>query len=487
MNESNNSSRLFQQILLPLLISIALGIIIFFSGDAFQILGVEALENTLAILGNIFGIVEFLTLAVLVQRVVQYVVIDRLVTSALGAPAPRLLSQISGLIIYAMAIAAIAGVVFKKDLTVVMATVGGAGIVIGLALQRVIQDLFAGLNINLDQTLKKGYHIRLQVQGIRLSQALEGEVQEISWRTTELLDNDGNTVLIPNNVVTNSILTNFSIPANYFKLRIPVMLDFSVPVEHALSILKAAALEASPGFSPTGAPTPSVTVSKITPHGVSYTIAIYPSFKTRIKGRDLLLKQVLRHLAFSGYAPAHEKEEIIDVLPVADRSPSQNIASLLGNTQIFQDLAEPELLVLVEAAIPRELPANTIVVEAGELATFMFFVVEGLLIAKMRQNDPQSSSGEQLLGPGTLMNSIPLLAGGSYPASIRTKTVSRIYEINASVLEKLFRHQPACAQLLSHRVAEQIRENNPRQDNNIDTLTAMVFKHIRRSFSYLQL
>ncbi|CAK0760993.1 Transmembrane transporter [Gammaproteobacteria bacterium] len=480
-------------IITPLLVSILLGAVIFFGGDAFQIVGLAAVENTLAILGNVLGIVEFMILAVLIQRIVQYVILDRLVASALGTPTPRLLSQISAVLIYALAVAAIAGVIFKKDLTVVMATVGGAGIVIGLSLQRVIQDLFAGLNINLDQTLKKGYYIRLHILGLRVPTPVEGEVREISWRTTELLDTDGNTVLIPNSLVNSSILTNFSIPAPHFKIKVPVVLDESVPVEGALSILKSAALEASPSFSLPDSPSPTVTVNKITPHGIEYSISIYPSFKTRTKGRHLLLQQVLRHLAFSGYSPAREKQEQIEIRkPIEESSKFKHLAKLFGNTDLFQDLAEPELLLLAKSAIPRGIPANTVIVQAGELATFMFFVVEGLLTAKMRPNSTLPSAREEwILGPGTLANSTPLIAGGSYSATIRTKTKSKIYEMNISILKLLLSQKPECARLFSRRVAEQIQttdvKSQTESENNLEALAEKVFKHMRRSFIDLNL
>ncbi len=490
----DTSEPVLRKLLVPFVLSVLLGGFIFYGSEAYQIMGLAALENTIVIFGYALGIAEFLVLAVLVQRIVQLIFLDRLIARALGAPTPRLLSQMSSAIIYTLAVAAIVGVVFKKDLTVVLATFGGASIVIGLALQRMIQDLFAGLTINLDRSINIGDFISLSK-----SDNVEGEVKEISWRTTQILNTKGNIVIVPNNLLSSNVITNFSAPALFFEIDVAVTLDIEIPVEKALRILHTAAIEASPQFSPPDAPPPKVSVQAITLQGVEYSVKVFPTFKTRTHSRDYVQRQILRHLNFAGLTPAREKSEQHDFQPnLNTHITSEHYAKLLGATKLFQDLAEPELQRLADLALIRQLPADTVVIQGGEIADFMFLVIEGLLVAEewRKKVGKKFPTADTVLGPGSLVNSTAMLAGGSCDATIRTKSEVLLCEINYAVIEKLLLQKPESGHYLSRRVAEQLsrdiaagRQSYYQQNsgNDLDELTGMVFKNLRRSFAHLKL
>ncbi len=490
-----HSEPVLKKLLLPLFLSLFLGWFIFYGNEAYQIMGLAALESTIVIFGYALGIAEFLALALLVQRTVQLIILDRLITKALGAPVPRLLSQISSFIIYALAIAAIVGVVFKKDLTVVMATFGGASIVIGLALQGMIRDLFAGLTINLDRSINIGDFICIN-KGLNI----EGEVREISWRTTQIIDSKGNLIIVPNNQMSSSVITNYSAPEAYFEVEAVVTLDIAFPVEKAMFLLQTAAMEAMPLFSPANAPVPAVRVRAITLQGVEYQIVFFPTFKTRTRSKNVVQQQVLRHLHFAGLMPAREKCDQYD-LSGADTNNANTVphlAQLLGETVLFQDLALPELQLLADAAEIRQLPAATVVVQGGEMANFMFLVIEGLLVSEewRKKVGKKSAIADTILGPGSLVNSTAMLAGGTGDATIRTKTPALLCEINYAAIEKLFLHKPDAGRYLSQRVAKQISHNlshnlpghyQPNQTLDEAELSAVIFKNLRRSFAHLKL
>ncbi|MFZ2727319.1 MAG: mechanosensitive ion channel domain-containing protein [Methylococcaceae bacterium] len=487
-NETENSSEHpFRKLLLPLIISIFLGLVMLFGGNAYQAMGLEALANVVTILGYALGILEFLVLAILLQRIMQHIVLDRLVSVALGAPTPRLLTQLSAVIIYGLAIAAIVGVVFKKDLTVILTAFGGASLVIGLALQGLIHDLFAGLTINLDRSIKMGDFIYLNKSG---DYTVEGEVKEVSWRTMRLLDTNNNMIIIPNSQVATSVITNFSTPERFFEIGINITLDVDVPVERALRLLQAAAIEASPNFSPPEAPQPSVSVRAVSLQGVEYSIFVFPTFKTRARSRNLVQQQVLRHLNFAGLAPARLKQENHHAIERHYRGANnEHLANLLGVTEVFQDLIHLDLLLLMDAAIIRRLQPNALLIQGGEIATSMFLVVEGLLIAEewRKKLGQKGIKNENIVGPGQLISSTAMLAGGSYDATIRAKTMALVCELDYSALEKLFIEKPQAGCLLSGRVAEQLKRLENNQRVSIEDLTAQVFKNLRRSFSHLEL
>lgn len=497
ISSSANSENPLKKLLIPLALSLILGALILYGGEAYQAIGLEALQNTITILGYVLGIAEFLVLAVLVQRIVQHILLEKLVATALGTPVPRLLTQLSAAIIYLSALAVIISVVFKKDLTFVVAASGAVGVVVGFSLRKLIFDLFAGLTMNLDQTIKIGDCIQLHKAG---DQIIEGEVQEISWRTTRILSK-GNVIIIPNSQVSSWTITNFSVPQQFIEAAIIVILDTEVPAEQAKRILRSAAMAASPNFSITNAPKPSVSINAITLHGIEYKVVIYPTFKTRSKGCNLVQQQILHHLHYAGLSPAVPKQVTVSAVLCNLVKPNvTHLAMLLGKTELFQDLAEPELQLLAVSATLRQLPTHVQVTQGGEVATSMFLVIEGILSAQNWRKTVGKKlpiKSETLLSPGYLIGSNAMLAGESYDFTIHTESEVLLCEIDQSVIDKLLTQQPASGRWLSQRVAIQlsrqlaIGESSHYQqistDNSVEGLALEVFKNLQRSFAHLKL
>lgn len=487
-----NSESLAKKLLVPFFISVLLGGFIFYGGDAYKVIGLEAVESFVTIFGYVLGITEFFILAVLLQRIVQHVILDKLVAAALGAPAPRLLSQLANVIIFALAISAIFGLVFKKDLTVILTAFGGAGLVIGLALQKMISDLFSGLTINLDRSIKLGDYIYLTKLG---EHTVEGEVKEISWRTLRLVDTNNNTFLIPNSQVSASPIINFSAPTEFFKLKIPVTLEVSVPVDRAMRILRNAAVEASPQFSPSNAPPPKVVVKAITLQGVEYSVEVFPTFKTRSLSQAVVQQQILRHLNCAGLTPARQNFVSEQNLQRPDLT---HLVNLLKAETLFQDLAENELQLLIESALMQQVPNNTLIVQGGEIATSFFLVIEGLVVSEewRKKVGKKLADSALVLGPGSLINATAMIAGVSCETNICSKGDVLLCEINQASLEKLLQQNLTAGRYLSLRVAEQLnreiadgRHSHYQQHGiqGVNALKAAVFKSLRRSYAHLNL
>ena len=495
-SENNKPDSLFRKLAIPFILSGVLGLAIFYSSEANKVMGLAALQGAIIVVGYGLSIAEILVVSVLLRRIIQYFLLDRLIAPTLGTPTPRLLSQMVTVITYTLAIAAVVSIVFKKDLTVFLATFGGASIVVGLALQSMIQDLFAGLTINLDRSINIGDHIKLNSRSNSGNlDIIEGKVLEIHWRTLQLIDSKGNIVLVPNNKVYDQIITNYSRPEMFYRIDLPIFLNTDVSIGQALRILNTAALEASPKFSPANAPAPFVRINQITLHGVEYFIHIYPTFETRDDARDLVQKNVLRYLNYAELAPALEKIE--EHIPATAINKMQHIANLLGATDIFQDLSAPDLELIANLAQLRSLSAGVIVVQGGEIANSLFFVIEGLLVPEdWRKKDAKGSVAKLIIGPGSLINATTLIAGGVCESSIRTKSPVLLCEINYAAIEQLFLQSPQSGSYLSRRVAERL-SNNLTDNNagfqqkdiesNVDELYEKVFKNLRRLFAHMKL
>jgi small-conductance mechanosensitive channel len=101
------------------------------------------------------------------------------------------------------------------------ATGGVVTAVIGFALQSTIANLFAGLALPLEGQLAIGDWIRV---GERT-----GRIRQILWRSTMLVTKDGDTIIVPNNQLLTTDVTNYSRPTPLHRVWLQVAIHYRHP------------------------------------------------------------------------------------------------------------------------------------------------------------------------------------------------------------------------------------------------------------------
>jgi small-conductance mechanosensitive channel len=150
---------------------------------------------------EIFGIAWWLLGAWLVRRLLTLILGRTLFPNDNQPHARRLFADLASVLIYLVAFVGIMGTVLKLPITNVLATSGVLAIVLGLALQSTLADVFSGLAINIERPFRAG-------DWITLDEHVEGQIQEISWRATHIRTASNDIVVIPNSVIAKAIVTN---------------------------------------------------------------------------------------------------------------------------------------------------------------------------------------------------------------------------------------------------------------------------------------
>lgn len=412
MAESKQTLRLLARRLGPPFVICALTAgTLFFGGEAYRMLGAEALASTESVLGRLLSAGAILSGAVLAQRIVRHVVLEGAVGAALGGPVPRLLPQLTGLLIYVAAGGAVAGFVFNQDLTALWAASGVIGVVFGMALREMILDVFSGLAINLDRPIRIGDRIQVLRPGVP---AVMGRVLEINWRSTRLYTEDDNLAVVPNSLIAGSTIVNMSLPEPLMEFMIPVTLDHGVDPERAMRILLAAATEASAGFARPGAPPPYMRLRSVTPAGAEYGMYVFPPPEARYRARSVTLTAALRHLALAGIQPAWPKLERREETPAAgEEVGADNIVALLDKHPLFADVDPAALARLAAEGRRMRAAPGMVAAQAGEVASAFFVVLEGLW---------REHPGGALRGPGAVLGAEAMLGAVSYDRTVAAAT-----------------------------------------------------------------
>jgi len=145
-----------------------------------------------------------------------------------------------------LAFVGIVGTVFKEPVSTLLATSGVLAVVLGLALQNTLGDLFSGLAINIERPYGAG-------DWITLPGDICGQVMQVNWRATRLRTWTHDLVTIPNSVMSKAIITNHTRPAGPHSCALRLKIDFSIPPERVLAALK---LAATPAPNPSHGPAP---------------------------------------------------------------------------------------------------------------------------------------------------------------------------------------------------------------------------------------
>jgi len=119
---------------------------------------------------------------------------------------------------------------FGISITPILTALGVGGIAVALALQDTLSNLFAGFYVSLARQVRLGDFIQLE-------SGQQGYVSDIGWRNTTLLDRAHNLILIPNNKMAQSIVTNYHLPEALFMLKIHVGVSYASDPERVESVL----------------------------------------------------------------------------------------------------------------------------------------------------------------------------------------------------------------------------------------------------------
>lgn len=116
------------------------------------------------------------------------------------------------------------------SITPLITALGVVGLAVALALQDTLANLFAGIHILIEKSIRVGDFIRLET-------GQEGYVEDITWRTTRIRMLPNNMVIIPNSKIAQSLLINYYLPEKRMSLLIPIGVSYSSDPEKVERIL----------------------------------------------------------------------------------------------------------------------------------------------------------------------------------------------------------------------------------------------------------
>ena len=155
-------------------------------------------------------------------------------TGSWQANVPRLFRDLSRVFLILCGIAIVLSVVWGADLGGVIAALGVGSIVIGLALQDTLGNLFSGIALLFERPFTEGDWIEVD--------SIIGKVIEINWRSVHILTRELEMLIIPNAVLASATIRNYRRPQKLHIEPVDIGFSYNDPPNKVKQVMKETAL-----------------------------------------------------------------------------------------------------------------------------------------------------------------------------------------------------------------------------------------------------
>ncbi|MBN2044368.1 MAG: mechanosensitive ion channel [Anaerolineales bacterium] len=120
---------------------------------------------------------------------------------------------------------------FDVEVSGLLATLGIGSLAIALAAQAALSDTISGIMIMLDRPFRIGDRIEI------MELDTWGDVEDIGLRSTRIRTRDNRMVVVPNSVISKSLVVNYAYPNSEYRIEIHVGVAYGTDLEFARKTL----------------------------------------------------------------------------------------------------------------------------------------------------------------------------------------------------------------------------------------------------------
>jgi small-conductance mechanosensitive channel/CRP-like cAMP-binding protein len=355
-------------------------------------------------------------------------------------PAPKILRDVLDATLYVLAGLVIVKNEFQIDLSSLVAGSAILSVVLGLALQDTLGNLFAGLSIQLERPFEVGDSVSVGQES--------GRVLQIGWRATRLETKRREIISVPNNQLAKQTVKNFSRGNEPVGVDVYIGVSYDAPPNRVKEVVAETLAEvplilASPSYR-----TRTWAFEELS---IKYRVRFYVADYVRAnRVRDEVLTRLWYRL----------RREDIEI-PYAPRTmtlrrpsnreeyPLDARLALLATVDLFGVLKAEEREHLAKVMVPRGFGAGERIIEEGDPGQTFYLVASGRVSVTTK-------SGVEVtrLSRGQYFGEMSLLTGEPRSATVVAVDDAVLFELDRPGFGELFAGHPGLAAQFSTILAE---------------------------------
>lgn len=237
----------------------------------------------IALFSLVWGMVVFV-------KTCRLIILQYLFLGSMRSGVPILIVNIFSLLLSLVLVIWTANQIFGFQVAPLLATSAAFSIILGLAIQDTLGNLFAGISLQIDRSFEIGDWVEI-ISGVQKS---VGQVKEISWRATVLVGLSDEMITIPNRFLANAQISNYS-SSNQ-----PIIRSQAYRIEHSVDsqLVRQCLLDSVKSLNMIrDFPAPSVLASECTENGITYKLTYFiDDYGSQWRIGDQVTDSVLKYL-----------------------------------------------------------------------------------------------------------------------------------------------------------------------------------------------
>lgn len=351
----------------------------------------------------------------------------------------RLFHDLAEAIVFGAAAVAALGYVLG-----LVATSGAVAVILGLALQNTLNDVFSGLVLNTTQPFRLDDTVSIG--------ELEGRIVESNWRATKLIDSLGNLVVVPNSTAARATIVNLSEPAGLHGVTLALDLDPAVRPAVAVGALERAAASS---LDVLARPAPIAVVKAFRANAIQYELVCYvDALQKKITVRNALYDLAHRHLAAAGVAWRPLAGSAPASVSTSLGQPVSRRLLLLRAVELFARVDDDDLAVLADALVARSFGKGDVIYASNAESRVLTIVESGVAAVFV----PGASGDVEVrrMAPGDAIGQSVVLAGTRLHATVHAVTAMTVHQLRSEDLSALIARKPALGRLMCESLTDHI-------------------------------
>lgn len=290
----------------------------------------------------------------------------------------RLSQDLSVAGIYICALIGLTTFVLHLPLQGLLVTSGAVAVVLGLALQSTLGDVFYGIVLSMG----KPYHLG---DWIALDNGAEGTVVEMNWRATHLLTDRQDIVIVPNSVIAKARIANSSYPSRTHGTVIRLPLAPQTSPELAARVLSDATLACRLVLTQ---PPPMVVVKTMSAEATMFEVTFFTAEVGLAPGAQTsIYENIFRALRVSGIVLGSSGAAGSGLRAAAEAASLSEARRLAESAPVFVHASADERPALAGALQREEYEPGQVLVQQGAAVTALLVVASGVLSLKRRSGE----------------------------------------------------------------------------------------------------
>ena len=349
----------------------------------------------------------------------------------------RLFSDLSAAAIYVATAAIVLSSVFAIPVTGVLATSGVAAIVLALALQNTLADVFAGIAVGIEAPFRVG-------DRILIGDKTEGQVIQVNWRSIRIQTDGDDVATLPNSFVAKAEIINRSYPLKKTASSVEISCPADSSPERVIETMLDATLLCPEILRN---PLPGAFLVRLGSMRNGYKISFTVESTARLaSAKDSLLRAVRRQLHCAGLLEENHRR-LADGDAARGPSPARR---LLDDMLLFESLDQEQIGHLADQMELRRMEPGEVLFAQGGLDTELCVIASGILEISRQVGTMSEIIG--CIGAGEYIGEIGMLTGEPHAGSVVARTHCQVYRLPRAAIEPLLSQNTALASGLDQSV-----------------------------------